>query len=243
MIKKRIILVDDEPLALEGLSLLLQSREDLEVVAQCKNGYEALDAVEKHHPDLLFLDIQMPGLTGFDILELLEDKAPPTIFVTAYDEYALKAFDARAVDYLLKPVNPQRLDQALKQAFHSNWDNINKAIETVQVQRGPLERILIRTGTGIQIVVSKTITFIEAQDDFVSIHTENAEHLKFERLGRLEALLDSNTFVRVHRSYILNINFLERVEPFSKDSRLAYLKNGDTVPVSKSGYKKLRLMC
>ncbi len=239
MKKKRIILVDDEPLALEGLNHLLKSKSDLEIVAQCKNGHEALEEIEKHQPDLLFLDIQMPGLSGFDVLELLADKAPPTIFVTAYDEYALKAFDAKAVDYLLKPVHPDRLDQALKQAFHYSRDNLNQAIETVQKHRGPLERILIRSGTGVQVVPSKEITYLEAQDDFVSIHTQKTSHLKYERLSRLEVLLDSDSFIRVHRSYILNINFLEKIEPYSRDSKLAYLKNGDAVPVSKSGYTKL----
>lgn len=239
-LKKRLILVDDEPLAIQGLRQLIDPKPNLEIVATCGNGYEALEAIEKLNPDLLFLDIQMPGLSGFDVLDLLGKKAPPTIFVTAYDEFALKAFDANAVDYLLKPVHVKRLDQALERIKHFQASPLRKARQELIKKSGPLQRILIRTAAGAKLVNCTDITYIEAQDDFVDVHTATDHFLKYERLSRLELLLDPSIFVRVHRSYILNIQFLDQVKPYGSDSKLAYLNGGQAVPVSRAGYKKLR---
>lgn len=239
MKKKRTILVDDEPLALQALKLAFSEIPEVEVVAECANGYEAVKAVRELKPDLMFLDIQMPGLSGFDVLELLADEAPPTIFVTAYDEYAVKAFEAQAIDYLLKPVQRERLEQAIEHTRDFLPESADKVIDAYREIQAPLQRILIRTGSGVQVIPVDKITHFKAQDDFVEVHTEKESHLKYERLGRLEQLLDSHTFIRVHRSFILNVHYLKKIEPYSKDSRLGYLKNGKVVQISKNGYKKL----
>jgi len=239
MKKKRTILVDDEPLALQALKLTFNEIAEVEVVAECANGYEAVKAVQELNPDLLFLDIQMPGLNGFDVLELLAEKAPPTIFVTAYDEYAIKAFEAQAIDYLLKPVQRNRLEQAIKHARDFLPESAEKVIDAYREIQVPLQRILIRIGTGVQVIPVEQITHFEAQDDFVEVYTEKESHLKYERLGRLEQVLDSHTFIRVHRSFILNVSYLKKIEPYSQNSRLGYLKNGKVVQISKNGYKKL----
>ncbi len=242
MKKKRVIVTDDEALARTALRLSLEEIDEIEIVAECADGYEALKAVQKLNPDLLFLDIQMPGLNGFDVMELLGKNAPPVIFVTAYDEYAVKAFEAHALDYLLKPVRVERLRQAIERVRELPEKETADILDSYRKTQPPLNRILIRSGNSVKIIPVEKIMYFEAQDDFVEVHTEQGSHLKYERLGRLEQLLDSRTFIRVHRSFILNILFLNKVEPYSKDSRLAYLKNGDVVQVSKNGYKKLRAL-
>ncbi len=240
MKKKRVIITDDEPLAREALKLSIDEIDEIEIVAECADGYEAVKAVQEQKPDLLFLDIQMPGLSGFDVLELLGENAPPVIFVTAYDEYAVKAFEAHALDYLLKPVRVERLRQAIDRVRELPENETADILDSYRKTQPPLTRILIRSGSSVKVIPVEEIMYFKAQDDFVEVHTEEGSHLKYERLGRLEQLLDSQTFIRIHRSFILNILFLDKVEPYSKDSRLAYLKNGDVVQVSKSGYKKLR---
>ena len=240
MNKKRVIITDDEPLARTALKLSLEEIDGIEIIAECADGREALKAVRELKPDLLFLDIQMPGLNGFDVLEVLGKDAPPVIFVTAYDAYAVKAFEARALDYLLKPVRPERLRQALDRVRKRPARETEQALDLYRKTQPPPNRILIRSGSGVKIIPVDEILYFEAQDDFVEIHTEQGSHLKYERLGRLEQLLDKQMFIRVHRSFLLNLDYLVKMEPYSKESRLAYLKNGDVVPVSKSGYKKLR---
>ncbi len=242
MKKKRVIIVDDEPLAREALKLNLKDLEKVEVVAECSDGYEALKAVRERNPDLLFLDIQMPGLSGFDVLELLGENAPPVIFVTAYDEYAVKAFEAHALDYLLKPVRVERLRLAIERARELPPNETMEVLDLYRKTQPPLRRILIRTGSSVKVIPVEEIMYFEAQDDFVEVHTGQGSFLKYERLGRLEELLDGSAFIRVHRSFLLNLDYLEKMEPYSRDSRLAYLKNGNVVPVSKSGYKKLRAL-
>lgn len=240
MNKKRVIITDDEPLARTALKLSLEEIDGIEIIAECADGREALKAVRELKPDLLFLDIQMPGLNGFDVLEVLGKDAPPVIFVTAYDAYAVKAFEARALDYLLKPVRPERLRQALDRVRKRPARETEQVLDLYRKTQPPPNRILIRSGSGVKIIPVDEILYFEAQDDFVEIHTEQGSHLKYERLGRLEQLLDKQMFIRVHRSFLLNLDYLVKMEPYSKESRLAYLKNGDVVPVSKSGYKKLR---
>ena len=240
MKKKRVIIVDDEPLAREALKINLKDLDGVEVIAECGDGYEALKAVHELNPELLFLDIQVPGLSGFDVLELLGKNAPPVIFVTAYDEYAVKAFEAHALDYLLKPVRLERLRQAVNRVQNSSVHKTEEVLHSYRDAQPPLNRILIRSGSSVKVIPVDKIMYFEAQDDFVEVHTEQGSYLKYERLGRLEKLLDSKTFIRVHRSFLLNIDYLMKLEPYSKESRQAYLKNGNVVQVSKSGYKKLR---
>jgi two-component system LytT family response regulator len=234
--KQRVIIVDDEPLAIKSLRLILDKFEDFDVVAECANGYQAVESVYKLKPELMFLDIQMPGLSGFDVLEVLGKEAPATIFVTAYDAYAIKAFEAHAIDYLLKPVKQERVREALSHA--QSFKPLNP--DTFRTQQIPIQRILVRSGNQVNVVPVDSIIFIEAQDDFVNIRTKNESFLKYDRLGHLENLLDKKAFVRVHRSYIIHLKYLLKIESSGTDSRLAHLVNGATVPVSRSGFKRFR---
>ncbi len=237
---KRIIIVDDEPLSLASLRMALSQFGGLEIVTECANGYEAVRSVLDLKPDLVFLDIQMPGLTGFDVIDLLGEQAPPVVFVTAYDEYALRAFEAHAVDYILKPIQNDRLHQALEHAEKFSDSPVTGVVAAYQDLNIPLQRLIIRDGKEILIIPVEKIIYLEAQDDYVQVHTEKNSHLKYERLTRLENLLDTQSFIRVHRSFIININYLKKLEPFSKSSYLAYMSKDAVVPVSRSGYKRLQ---
>jgi two-component system LytT family response regulator len=240
----RCLIVDDEPLARESLRQALGQCSDVNVVGECANGFEAVKAVAEKEPDLLFLDIQMPKLNGFDVVELLGDDAPLVVFVTAYDEYALQAFAAQALDYLMKPVRAERLQQALARAREQlalrRRQPLSGLVRDHQRQDAPLARILIRDRDEVHIVPVTEVMFFEAQDDYVNIVTARREYLKQERLNRLEEMLDSRRFCRIHRSYLLNLDYLQKIEPYSRDSRLAVLKKSErTLPVSRSGYQRL----
>jgi two-component system LytT family response regulator len=239
----RTIIADDEPLARESLNRLLQGFEAITVVAQCTNGFEVIQMVKEKKPDLLFLDIQMPKLDGFDVLELLGDESPVVIFVTAYDEYALKAFDTYAVDYLLKPVKPERLSQALERAdekFRLSWlDQYMKMAQNHQTANRPIRRICVRDRSAVHIIPADEIMFIEAQEDYINIGTVKGEFLKNDNLKRIAQLLDESVFCRVHRSFLINVNFLDRIESLTKDRRVARLKNKKIIPISRSGYERL----
>jgi len=239
----RTIIADDEHLARESLSQLLQAFDAIEVVAECKNGFEVIQTVREKKPDLLFLDIQMPKLDGFDVLDLLGDESPVVIFVTAYDEYALRAFDTFAVDYLLKPVKPERLATALKRADEkfrlSQLDQYMQMTRNHQSDQSPMQRICVRDQSVVHIIPTKEIMFIEAQEDYVNICSVKGEYLKNDKLRRIEALLDEDVFCRIHRSYLININFLDRIESLTKDRRIAVLKNKKKLPISRSGYDRL----
>ncbi len=241
--KIKIIIVDDEELARDLLREYLTHRSGIEIVAECSNGFEAVKAVTELKPDLMFLDIQMPKLSGFEVIELLE-KPPAVIFVTAYDQYALKAFNVHAVDYLLKPYGKERFNAALElavQRLKSHQQNKAKKIAAeVQQSNQPLERVLIKEGSKVLILPVEKIDYIEAQDDYASFHAEGRAHLKMQRLAELETLLDNRRFVRIHRSYILNIDCLSKLELYAKDSRTAVLKDGTRLAVSRTGYDKLK---
>jgi two-component system, LytTR family, response regulator len=246
------IIVDDELLAQKSLLNALEGESDIQVLAQCGNGFEALQAVQKYQPHLLFLDIQMPRLDGFDVVELLGKDAPLIIFVTSYDEYALRAFEAEALDYILKPVQPQRLQKALQRVRQqleikepengevAEEQGVEMLVQKHRDSMSPLHRLLIRNGYDVVIIPVVDIVYIEAQDDYVKVFTgEGKSYLKSERMNRLEGILDSRTFCRIHRSYILNIDYLKKIEPYSKDSRIAILKGGQRLNISRSGYTKL----
>lgn len=240
----KTIIVDDEPHARQGLQNALARFEQLEIIAVCENGLQAVKAVNELNPQLLFLDIQMPKLDGFDVLELLGDQTPLVIFVTAYDEYAVKAFEANAVDYLMKPLDPERLAQAISKIESrigtSQPPEIRALMDERERDQDALQRILVRDGSDVHVLAVDTVCYIEAADDYVAIQTEEATHIKLDRLNNLEEKLDSRLFCRIHRSYLLNVNFLARIETETKDSKLAILTNGKQLPISRSGYASLK---
>jgi two-component system LytT family response regulator len=240
MEKIKAVMVDDEPLARESLKAALEGFEDVEIMRECGNGFEAVQAVQELKPDLVFLDIQMPRLDGFDVVELLGKDAPLIVFVTSYDEYALRAFEAEALDYLLKPVKPERLQKCIQRVRELVKMDFEPLIDRHHDSMAPVNRILVRSGYDVVIIPAGDILYIEAQDDYVKVYTrEGKSHLKSERMNKLEKMLDARTFCRIHRSYILNVECLKKIEPYSKDSRLAILRNGARLPISRAGYTRL----
>ncbi|HXH99178.1 MAG TPA: LytTR family transcriptional regulator DNA-binding domain-containing protein [Sphingobacteriaceae bacterium] len=239
----RAVLIDDEPLARSVVREYLLPWVDIEVVAECNDGFEGVKAIMQHQPDLIILDIQMPKINGFEMLELLDQK-PDVIFATAFDEYALKAFEAHAIDYLLKPFTRDRFDKAIKKWMdqqHSSItkQNTKKLIDDV-LQTSQNDRVVVKTGTKITIIPVEDILYLKADDDYVSIYTKDASYLKNKTMAFFEQTLRADQFVRVHRSYILRIQEITRIDPYEKDSHLAILKSGAKIPVSKTGYSKLR---
>lgn len=237
----RVIVVDDEPLARSLLREYLAPHGDIDIVAECANGFEAVKAIAELKPDLVLLDIQMPKLTGFEVVELAGG-GTRYLFVTAYDQYALKAFEVRAVDYLLKPFSQQRFDAALAhaRAAVTPLERIAAVLHDVQAARGALERILIRDGARVHVIAAADVAVIEAQDDYVEIDAAGKRWLKHQTLAELEAQLDPGRFVRVHRSWIVNLERMLRLEAVSKDSHVCVMADGRKVPVSRSGQQKLR---
>lgn len=241
--KKTALIVDDEPLARASLAQALQQFPDIEISGECANGFEAVKAINASKPDIVFLDIQMPKLDGFDVLELLGDSPPFVVFVTAYDEYALRAFESHALDYILKPVRPERLAKTFAKIRERLQEGpsqpVGELLADRQAQIIPLTRILVRDRAEVFIVAVEDIVYFEAQDDYVAIHTAERSHLKKETLSHLEQALDPQQFVRIHRSYLLNIDHLSKIEPYAKDSRIAILRNGKVLPLSRSGYSRI----
>ncbi|NIA00682.1 LytTR family DNA-binding domain-containing protein [Massilia sp. CCM 8734] len=237
----RVIIVDDEDLARALVREFLAMHADIEIVAECANGFDAVKAITELAPDLVFLDIQMPKLNGFEVVELAGAGAR-YIFVTAFDQYALKAFDIHAVDYLLKPFSQQRLDAALAHARSSVKQLGVDAVLRESALRGkPLERVLIRDGARVHIIAAGQIDYIEAQDDYVRISAGGRHYLKNQRLTELESQLDPAVFVRVHRSWMLNLGAIDRIEQ-GRDSHTAILKDATRIPISRSGYQKVRAL-
>ena len=239
----RTLLVDDEPLALKVLLEYLREHPDVEVVAQCRDGFEAVKAVSEHDPDLMILDIQMPKLDGFEVLELL-DRTPLVIFATAHDEHALRAFQVHAVDYLLKPFSAEQLTRALERAFkiHGNDEGqpLPELAATVREDRKPLSRVLVREHEQVHVIPTERLDYVEATGDYVALVCGEKKFRKQQTLSELEGLLDPEAFVRVHRSYLLQVDRIARIELYAKDSRVAILRDGNRLPVSRAGYRKLR---
>jgi two-component system LytT family response regulator len=245
----RVIIVDDEPLARAVVREYLGAQPGVTIVAECGNGFDAVKAVTELAPDLMFLDVQMPKLDGFEVLELL-GRAVPVIFTTAYDKYALRAFDVHAVDYLLKPFSEERLGEALSRARgrragregedagHAPLD-IGGVLAAARPRSGPLERVLIRDGAQVHVIPAERIDFVEAQDDYVCFVADGKSFLKDQTMAAVEEALDPARFVRIHRSYLLNIERIARVELYAKDSRIAILRDGRKLPVSRAGYQRL----
>lgn len=238
---KKIIIIDDEPLARSIITEYLQSYNDLTIVAECDNGFEGVKAILQHKPDLIFLDIQMPKINGFEMLEILDEK-PSVIFTTAFDEFAIKAFESNAVDYLLKPFDKSRFENALKKwkEKKSTEKEIDALIENTNKQPEEKNRIVVRNGGEIEIVAANDIIYIEAYDDYVKLFTKDSYHLKKKTMNYYEQTLDNSIFFRSHRSFIINLQQLSRIEQMEKNSYVAILKNGKKIPLSRSGYSRIK---
>lgn len=237
----KVVIIDDEPLARSIVLEYLHSYSDLQVVQECNDGFEGVKAITQHKPDLIFLDIQMPKINGFEMLELIETP-PSVIFTTAFDEYAIKAFEAHAIDYLLKPFNKERFDKAVQKWLQQHQTAGKKETVLPEDLRQPEERnrVVIREGGNIRIIPVNEILYMEAYDDYVKIHTTKEMFLKKKTMSFYEKTLDPAQFVRVHRSYLLQLSQLTRIEPLEKDTHVALLKNGAKVPLSKTGYARVK---
>lgn len=245
----RVAIVDDEALARAVLREYLAAHADVEIVAECANGFEAVKAAAEHAPDLLLLDVQMPKLDGFEVLELI-GREVGVIFVTAYDEYALKAFEVHAVDYLQKPVGRERFDAALARARLRLGHQLPPLLPVSELRAAIqgagatafAERILVRDGARVHVIAAPRLDWAQAQDDYVCLRSEGRDFLKEQTLAELERSLDPKQFVRIHRSYLLNVERLARIEAYAKDSRTAILQDGNKLPVSRAGYARLKAL-
>jgi two-component system LytT family response regulator len=238
------VIIDDEPLARMIVKEYLQSYPQIEVVSECNDGFEGLKAIQQNQPDLIFLDVQMPKITGFELLELI-DVPPAIIFTTAFEEYAIKAFESHAIDYLLKPFSKERFDKAIQKFFEqkgsvqskSDTQNFLEAVSKSPAQSG---RVVVKIAGKIKIIPVDDIHYLEAADDYVKIHVKEGSFLKNKTMNHFEQVLDAHQFVRTHRSFILNVQQITRIDPYEKDNHIAILKSGAQVPVSKTGYAKLK---
>ncbi len=239
----RAILVDDEELARTLLREYLADYLHVEIVAECANGFDAVKNITELKPDLVFLDIQMPKLSGFEVLDLIPHDLA-VVFVTAYDQYALQAFNVHAVDYLLKPFTKERFAEAMKlvreRLDRRNPQVLDELVRSVRQREKPLQRVLIRNGSQVHVFPVDQIEYVEAQDDYAAFVVKGKKYLKQQRLSEIEEQLDNTRFVRIHRSYLLNLDHLARIELYAKDSRMAILKDGTQLHVSRSGYEKLK---
>lgn len=239
----RVVMVDDEALARGILREWLAGHADVDIVAECANGFEAVKAATELRPDLLMLDVQMPKLDGFDVLELVGGNIP-VIFITAYDSYAVRAFEVHAVDYLLKPFSAERLGEALERARarirSKELPPVADLLAAARPGRTPLQRILIRERAEVHVVPVATIDYLESQDDYVALKCGGRSYLKEQPLGDLETQLDPAVFVRIHRRYMLNLTRLARIEMGVTDNRIAVLRDGTQLPISRTGYARLR---
>jgi two-component system LytT family response regulator len=245
MDKLRIVIADDEDLARSLVREYLKDALDVEIVAECTNGFQAVKTVADLKPDLLLLDIQMPRLDGFEVLDLV-GRETNVIFITAYDQYAIKAFDVHAIDYLLKPFSAERLMEALERAKRKIGRGETLPIAALTAEARPpgtrLERVLIRDGGDVHVLPVAKIDYVEAQDDYVSYRMEGKRYLKQQTLADVESSLDPARFVRIHRSYVLNLDRLAKLELYAKDSHAAILRDGTRLPVSRSGYSRLNAL-
>lgn len=239
------IIIDDEELARKVIVKYLETHPEIEVLEQCENGFTGLKAISKHKPDIVFLDIQMPKINGFELLEILEEK-PLIVFSTAHDEFAIRAFEHNAVDYLLKPYSQKRFSESVERAVQKlnsgppvskEIDNLKEELTSVQEV---LHRVVVKNGSQVEVIPTDAIEFLEAADDYVEIHTGSDKLLKQQTLTWFEQRLDSDKFIRVHRSFIVAIARISKIEPYSKDSFVLTLKSGKEVNVSKAGMKSLK---
>jgi len=243
--KLRAIIIEDEEPARELLKAYLKNQNDIDLLTECENGFEGIKAIGENHPDLIFLDIQMPKLNGFEMLELL-DEYPEIIFTTAYDQFAIQAFELNAVDYLMKPFSQDRFNQAIQKVMerlkskNGNKTNIEKLKNQVKNEGLKTNRIFVKTGNHIDVIPIDEIVYIRAQDDYVELHTPNGKFLKKETMNVLEQQLPAELFTRVHRSSIINLSQIHKLEKYGKESYMVILKNGENVMVSKSRIRQLK---
>lgn len=239
----KVVIIDDEPLARSIVVEYLQQHPSIEIAAECNDGFQGVKAIMQHKPDLIFLDIQMPKINGFEMLELL-DSTPSVIFTTAFDEYAIKAFETNAIDYLLKPFSKERFDLAIQKWNEkkntSSEKNIQSLLENATKQPDEKNRIVVKNGSDIRIVPMTDVMYIEAYDDYVKIFTKDTYYLKKKTMNYYEQVLDSSQFFRTHRSFIINLQELTKIEPLEKNTYVVLLKNGKKIPLSRTGYSKLK---
>jgi two-component system LytT family response regulator len=245
MEKIRIIIIDDETPAREIIKHYLKEVDSVEVIAECADGFSGLKSISVMKPDLVFLDIQMPRLTGIELVEVLTEK-PTIIFTTAYDQFAIKAFELNAVDYLMKPFQKRRFLEAVKKAIDKIrsgiWNNgpASQLLAKKPESTTPVNRVVVRKGNAINLIPVEQIRYVEAQDDYVMIYHSAGKALKQQTMKFYEENLPKNNFVRIHRSYIVKIEEINRIEPYTKDNYVAVLHSGDKLPVSRTGYKHLK---
>jgi two-component system LytT family response regulator len=236
----KVIIIDDEPLARGIVKEYLLSYPELNLAAECGDGFEGIKAIQQHQPDLIFLDIQMPKINGFEMLELIENP-PAVIFTTAFDEFAIKAFESNAVDYLLKPFSKERFEKAIQKYLQqSNSTSTQQVIEAAATSPLQQNRVVVKDGNKIKIIPVNRIHFLEAADDYVKIITTDGSFLKKRTMNFFEQSLMLYHFVRIHRSYIVNTQLITRIDAYEKDSHILLLTTGEKLPVSKAGYAKLK---
>lgn len=241
----RTIIIEDEAPARDLLRHYLKDHSDIEIVAECQDGFTGLKAISEHKPDLIFLDIQMPKLTGFEMLEVTEER-PEVIFTTAYDQFALRAFELNAADYLLKPFHKERLGEAIQKvrdnmsAGTTAKKPVNELISKRPENSAPLSRIVVRKATAINIIPLEKIRYVAAEDDYVMIYHTEGKALKQQTMKFYEDNLPHEDFVRVHRSFIIRISEIKKIEPYGKDNHVAVLHGGEKIPVSRSGFSHLK---
>ena len=232
----KTLIIDDEPLAASIVQEYLTAYPQFELVEVCQDGFQGMKAIQTHQPDLIFLDVQMPKITGFEMLELL-DEPPSVIFTTAFDQYALQAFDAKAIDYLLKPFSKTRFDQAIGKFLNQSPGEVDPSIHQLAEKSN---RLVVKVKNEIKIISIKDVSYFEAEDDYIAIHSKDGKFLKKMTMKALEEALDPSKFARVHRSFMVNLNEVTQIEPYERENFLVKLRNGKQVPVSKSGYTRLR---
>jgi len=246
MANLKTLIIEDEQPAIDLLKFYLKDFNEIEIIGVCQDGFTGLKAINEQKPDLVFLDIQMPKLTGFELIELLDHK-PLIVFTTAYDEFAIKAFDVNAIDYLLKPYSLDRLKRAIIKVVQT-FEETDPALPSYQKlseyraekDSERLKRIVVKTGSNIKLIPTDEIIYIEAQDDYVMIYTKDARFMKQGTMKYFESGLDPAVFIRIHRSFIVNVNEIKQIEPYEKESYIAILKTGAKLKISKSGFKTLK---
>ncbi|MCU4155138.1 response regulator transcription factor [Carboxylicivirga sp. A043] len=241
--KYKALIIDDEPPARSIIRAYLKKHETIEVVEECANGFEAIKAIKEHRPQILFLDIQMPKVTGLELLEVI-DEPLQVVFTTAYDQYALKAFELNAIDYLLKPFDEKRFDSAVQKVLDKlqsgDYSNQIQIEQMQQSKQEKLDRIVVKKGTILTVVDLQNLLYLEAQDDYVMLYTETGNYLKSKTMKYFEEHLPSEQFIRIHRSYIVNASKIKGLEPYDKDTYKAILNPDCKLKVSRTGYKKLK---
>jgi len=242
----KALIIDDEPLAVQIIKEFVATFNEIEIIGEYNNGFDAIKAINELKPDLVFLDIQMPKLTGFEMLELIENP-PFIVFTTAYEEFALKAFEKNAVDYLLKPFSKARFDQAIVKVLKQNEDkkssvNYLPLIENIQSSKEVLDRVIVKESGKIFIIPVNEIFFIEAADDYVVINTANKEYVKNSTMKYYADKLPADCFVRIHRSCIININFIKEIQPYNKETYSVIMKNGKSLKTSRQGSSELKAL-